>query len=66
MTTPQTIGPEQRVVITNVDIPFARLVAILIKWALAAIPAAIIVWLIMMVIVTVIGSILGLGWMMRH
>ncbi len=66
MTTPQTIGPDQRAVITDIDIPFGRLVAILIKWALAAIPAAIIVWLIMMVIVTVIGSILGLGWMMRH
>jgi hypothetical protein len=66
MSTQQTTGPVERTVITDIDIPFGRLVAILIKWTFAAIPAAIIVWLIMMVIVGVIGSIFGLGWTMHR
>jgi hypothetical protein len=66
MSTQQTTGPVERTVITDIDIPFWRLVAILIKWTFAAIPAAIIVWLIMMIIVGVIGSIFGLGWMMHR
>jgi hypothetical protein len=66
MSTQQTTGPVGRTVITDIDIPFWRLVAILIKWTFAAIPAAIIVWLIMMIIVAVIGSIFGLGWMMHR
>jgi hypothetical protein len=66
MSTQQTTGPVGRTVITDIDIPFWRLVAILIKWTFAAIPAAIIVWLIMMVVVGVIGSIFGLGWMMHR
>jgi hypothetical protein len=66
MSMQQTTGPVGRTVITDIDIPFWRLVAILIKWTFAAIPAAIIVWLIMMVVVGVIGSIFGLGWMMHR
>ena len=66
MSTQQTTEPVGRTVITDIDIPFWRLVAILIKWTFAAIPAAIIVWLIMMVVVGVIGSIFGLGWMMHR
>lgn len=66
MSTQQTTGPVGKTVITDIDIPFWRLVAILIKWTFAAIPAAIIVWLIMMVVVGVIGSIFGLGWMMHR
>lgn len=65
MTQPAYSQP-QRIVISDIDIPFWRLVAIFIKWTFAAIPAAIIVWLIMMVIVAVIGSIFGLGWMMHR
>jgi hypothetical protein len=66
MSTQQTTGPVERTVITDIDIPFWRLVAILIKWTFAAIPAAIIVWLIIMIIAGVIGSIFGLGWMMHR
>ena len=66
MSTQQTTGPVDRTVITDIDIPFWRLVAIIIKWTFAAIPAAIIVWLIMMVIAGVIGSIFGLSWMMHR
>ncbi len=66
MSTQQTTGPVERTVITDIDIPFGRLVAIIIKWTCAAIPAAIIVWLIIMIIAGVIGSIFGLGWMMHR
>jgi hypothetical protein len=58
-------APGERVTITDIDIPFGRLVAIFIKWALAAIPATIIVTLILMVVMGILGAIFGLGWMMR-
>jgi hypothetical protein len=66
MSTQQTTGPVERTVITDINIPFWRLVAIIIKWTFAAIPAAIIVWLIIMIVAGVIGSIFGLGWMMHR
>ena len=52
----------QRLVISDIDIPFWRLVVIFIKWA--AIPAAIILSLIMMLVAGVF-MLLGMGWMMR-
>jgi hypothetical protein len=59
-TAPPPGGP-QRVVVTNVEIPFVRLIAILIKFGLAAIPAAIIVWAIMAVIVALLGGFFAGG-----
>ena len=64
MTQP-AFAPVERVTITDIDIPFGRLVAIFIKWALAAIPATIIVTLILMAVMGILGAIFGLGWMMR-
>jgi hypothetical protein len=64
MTQP-AFAPVERVTITDIDIPFGRLVAIFIKWALAAIPATIIVTLILMVVMGILGAIFGLGWMTR-
>ena len=48
-----------RVAIADVQIPFWRMVAIMIKWTLAAIPAVIIV----SVIFGIIGALLGGGMM---
>jgi hypothetical protein len=52
-----------RVAIADVDIPFWRLVAIMIKWMFAAIPAAIIFGIIISIIsiaiVAVFGNMLG-------
>jgi hypothetical protein len=59
------IASVERTVITDIDIPFGRLVAIFIKWALAAIPATIIVTIILMIVMGFLGAIFGLGWMMR-
>jgi hypothetical protein len=54
----------QRFVIADIDIPFWRLVVIIIKWALAAIPAAIVVSLILMVVGGMLGMLFGMGWLM--
>ena len=64
MTVQQTTGPVERTVITDVDIPFWRLVTIIIKWSLASIPALIIVWLILMVIGGIFAALFGTSWMM--
>jgi hypothetical protein len=48
-----------RVSIADVEIPFWRMVAIMIKWTFAAIPALIIV----SIIFGIIGAILGGGMM---
>lgn len=48
-----------RVAIANIDIPFWRMVMILVKWSLAAIPAAIIITILFMLIGGVIALVLG-------
>jgi hypothetical protein len=48
-----------RVAIADIDIPFWRMVAIMIKWTLAAIPAVIIVSIIIGLISAAIGVIFG-------
>jgi hypothetical protein len=48
-----------RVAIADIDIPFWRMVAIMIKWTLAAIPAVIIV----SIIFGIIGAVIGGGMM---
>jgi hypothetical protein len=63
MTTQQTTGQVERTVITDIDIAFWRLVMIIIKWTFAAIPAMIIVWLILMAIGLIFGAIFGVNWM---
>jgi hypothetical protein len=48
-------------VITDIRIPFWRLVVIFIKWAIAAIPAAIVLAVLYTLIFTVILGLLGLS-----
>ena len=56
---------DHRVVITDIDVPFGRLVVIFIKFVFAAIPAYIAVALIIGVIFAIFGGIFGgLGMMM--
>jgi hypothetical protein len=50
-----------RSVVTDIDIPFGRLVAIFIKFGLAAIPAAIIVAIIWAIILALLTAIFGAG-----
>jgi hypothetical protein len=49
-----------RVSIADIDIPFWRMVAIIIKWAFASIPAVIIISIIFMIIGAVLGAAVGL------
>lgn len=56
---------DNRITVTDIDIPFARLVIIFVKFSLAAIPATIIVMLIMMVVTGLLGGLFGgMGMMM--
>jgi hypothetical protein len=52
-------SPPQHIVITDIHIPFWRLVGIFIKLTFAAIPATIIVVLIFAIIAVLIGVILA-------
>ena len=45
------------ITIRNIDIPFWRIVAILIKWSIAAIPALIVVSILWTLFVLILGAI---------
>jgi hypothetical protein len=51
----------QRIVVVDLRIPFVRLVMFFVKAALAAIPAAIIVGFLIMVITALIAALVGDG-----
>jgi hypothetical protein len=51
--------PAQRIVVVDLRIPFIRLVLFFIKAALAAIPAALVVGFLLMVISAAIAALIG-------
>jgi hypothetical protein len=53
----------QRVTVVDVDMKFGTMVVFMIKWAFAAIPAAIIIFLIVSVIMLIVG---GSGLLISH
>lgn len=56
----QDRGPEpvpQPMILTDIQIPFGRMVMIILKWSLASIPAVILLWLAMLLV----GLLFGLG-----
>ena len=53
----------RRTILIDVDIPFTRLVVILIKFALASIPAAIIASLIVTVVLLAFAGLFGPNFM---
>jgi hypothetical protein len=55
----QRTGPEQ-VVITGVDIPFGRMVMLILKVMIASIPAYILLMIIFLLIFGVLGGMLGI------
>jgi hypothetical protein len=61
-------GPDQRIVVTDLRIPFFRLVVFFVKAALAAIPAAIIVAFVLMLLTAIIAALFGghMDFMMRR
>ena len=52
---------KREVVVTDIKIPFWSMVVLMVEWAIAAIPALIILLVIGAVVSTVIGAILGVG-----
>ena len=58
--------PYHRIVISDIDVPFGRLVAFFVKATLAAVPAAIIVWFVLLVMWFVMAMIFGLAFWPRH
>ena len=51
--------PQNRITIADIDIPFTRLVAFFVKASLAAIPAAIIVWVVIALFWLVLAAMFG-------
>ena len=47
----------QEVVVTDIKIPFLSMVVLLVKWALAAIPALIILFFIFVILGAVFGGV---------
>ena len=55
------------ITIRNIDVPFWRIVMILIKWSIAAIPAAIIVAILYALVFAVLGGVaMGIVEGARH
>ena len=52
----------REVVVTDIKIPFWSMVVLMVKWAIAAIPAVIILILLVSLISVVLGMIPGPGW----
>ena len=47
---------EQKVIVTNFDMPFTAMVSFMVKWALAAIPAIIILGIFFLVLSVLFGG----------
>jgi hypothetical protein len=61
----------RNLVVTDIRIPFGRCVALFITWTFAAIPALIVLWLVIGVMMTLLMAVFGgvggmRGWMMRY
>ena len=47
---------EQGVTIKDFDMPFSSMVIFMVKWAIASIPAIIIIWILFMLLISIFGS----------
>ncbi len=62
---PQTVSyspaplPRQTVVVTDIDMTIGAMCRFMVKWVIAAIPAAIIVWLMLAVLTIAVTLIFG-------
>lgn len=52
----------REVVVTDIEIPFASMVVLMVKWAIAAIPALFILFIIGALLSMILGLIFGGGW----
>lgn len=51
--------------ITDIDIPFGRMVMIILKWMVASIPAVFIMWFLMFIVLAILGTLFGGTFKMR-
>ena len=56
---PAAVSQARPVVVTDINIPFGSMVVFMVKWALAAIPAVIILILIFLILSAVTGGVLA-------
>jgi len=59
MSDQQSAMSNRAVVLADIDVPFWRIVVIIIKWGLASIPAIIILTIIFAVLSAIFGGIIG-------
>jgi hypothetical protein len=52
----------REVVVTDIEIPFLSMVILMVKWAIAAIPALFILFVIGGLLSMALGLIFGAGW----
>ena len=50
---------EQDVAIKDFNMPFSSMVVFMVKWAIASIPAIIIIWILVMILISIFGSSLA-------
>jgi len=50
---------EQDVAIKDFNMPFSSMVIFMVKWAIASIPAIIIIWILVIILISVFGSSLA-------
>ena len=51
---------EQSVTIKDFNMPFSSMVIFMVKWAIASIPAIIIIWILFMILISIFGSSLSI------
>jgi hypothetical protein len=57
---------EREVVVVDIKIPFTSMVTLMVKWAIAAVPALFILFFIGMVLSMILGMIFGTGSWWHH
>ena len=50
---------DQSVAIKDFNMPFSSMVIFMVKWAIASIPAIIIIWILFMLLISIFGSSLS-------
>jgi hypothetical protein len=58
-------GGEQRVVVTDIRMPFWSMVVFMIKWVFASIPAMIVLSIVMTVLMMIAAALTGSFWNMQ-
>ena len=58
-TTGRTALPSREVVVTDVKMPFGSMVAFMVKWTIASIPALIILLILLAILSAVLGGLFG-------